>query len=267
MSGGTLSNNLTTSSGDIRIVHFDSGSRNSGTNAEPVFVLSDSLRNIQAISVKTIRIPFSYYVFRTGTNVFIVDIGGGNVSVTIPAGNYINGSSATAGTLGAALKTALDAALGGPTVTVTFDSATGKYTIAISAGTITVKGIPTSTANAILGFSTTADTGPGASVTGANVANMTGPDYLFLASSQLSSDRRNTIFLYNQTSSTSIITSVTVDVNPWDLIYQRDVVTLSSYNVGKTLTTIGFSLYYPDGSTVVDLNGMTWSIELEISVR
>jgi len=63
-----------------------------------------------------------------------IDEGSGELGATIAAGSYpIGASSATAGTFCAAVKAALDAA--GDTYTVTYDSSTRKFTIAIGTGT------------------------------------------------------------------------------------------------------------------------------------
>jgi len=69
----------------------------------------------------------------TGANKIVADIGGGDVSITVPLGVY-----KTPHDLASAILTAVQAAIAG-TYTFAYSNSTGKYTITKTAGTLAIK--------------------------------------------------------------------------------------------------------------------------------
>lgn len=104
-------------------------------------------------SLEGVSYYFNPVVVATGANVLTFDIGGGNVTATIPVGVYKSPHD-----LAAAVLTGIQAAAAG-TYTFTYSDSTGKFTITKSAGTLDVDWLTgTDTIGATLGF-TADDTG------------------------------------------------------------------------------------------------------------
>ena len=102
-------------------------------------------------------------VLSTNDDIVFKEDGGGNLTATIAPGSYAMGeTSATAGTLCEAIKTALEAA-GSGTYTITFSNTTKKLTISVGGAIAAVQYINSgSTAGSTIGF--TADSSNAASI-------------------------------------------------------------------------------------------------------
>ncbi len=96
----------------------------------PLFLLGKPLNNIAALKVLEAQIPFSYYVFNSSNNKFILSESGGTpVIVAITPGNY------TGSTITTELATQLNAATTvANTYTVTFAIPTQKITVSAQTG-------------------------------------------------------------------------------------------------------------------------------------
>lgn len=157
----------------------------------PQFQFITQIPNIAAIKIIECQIPFSFYIFNMNNNTFILteSAGGGPKTVTIPVGNY------NSTTLAAALVTALDtASANGYTYTVTYSAQTGMFTFSNSSGlgtfsfTFGVAGDPGVTNPRFgLGFGSLGTYTSTASqvLIAPNVAQITGPDYLFVNSRKI----------------------------------------------------------------------------------
>lgn len=154
------------------IARFDTADRAAGSIAEPVFRLEKPIYTIssQVISVTT---PMSITNVTAGFNTFLVDVGAGDQTVTIPIGVY------TASTLAAAVQTALVAI--DATFTAAYNSTTQRVTITRGAGNYELKFATlaagqTDSAWRELGFAQT-DLGPGfASYTGSAAPDLAIPN-------------------------------------------------------------------------------------------
>lgn len=161
----------------------------------PLFLLQRPLTNIAAMKILEVQIPFTWYVFNRFNNTFTLQENiGGPVTVTIPIGNYSTTS------LASVLEDALNAASpNGRTYTVTYSGssatqpATSKFTFTSNVAavfTFTFAGTEGNLDPAIyLGFrgSVPFSSTAGGVLVAPNVANVTGPNYLYLLSRKMGS--------------------------------------------------------------------------------
>lgn len=179
----------------------------------PMFYMSRPLDNIAAIKVLECQIPFSYYVISTENQKFLLRRFNGdgsvlvNYTVTLPVGNY------TTSTMSLALYTALDAAMvaagfatGTTFTSVTYSTVTGYFTLNLAFlsftgtgpfqnGVAVVFGDATDTGNTNprlwIGFgpgenkATITNTGTAGFFTSTFVAQVTGPNYVYINSNAL----------------------------------------------------------------------------------
>lgn len=98
----------------------------------PLYQLGKPLSNVAALKILEAQIPFTYYIFNSLNNNFLLSEsdGGGNVTVTIPVGNY------DSTTILAAMNTALNTvSANSHTYTTTYSALTQKLTVTSNAGT------------------------------------------------------------------------------------------------------------------------------------
>lgn len=245
---------------DRTAVYISSKDRTSGGTSNFTMNMMPWIDNARLWRMRSISVPFSWYVFRSGNNVFSVDTAlGGTTSVTIAPGNYTT----------SALKTHLEALLNGATVgvwTVTFNAITGKMTVSVVGGGGQQVGMNTpslvaGTANEALGF--TQQVALGASITGNNVYNLSGELDLYVRSQSLR-DRESLESQSGQEyelSYTDIIFRVPVDVNSGSIIVNKKPSRWMDYPNNK-ITKLDFRLTFKDGE-IVNLNGLEYSMELE----
>lgn len=235
----------------------DSSQRRTGTSGSTDFtvVLTKPVKRAQRCYLYDVAIPFSYYVFPSGSLIDIAyfdGVGFSSFVVVIPEGNY------TITEILALLNADVSVIAANITFTV---GAANKIVMT----TTTVGGFVgvSSVTNAwrTLGF-TQAVPAASASITADNVYNLSGPNRLYIHSYTLNSVdtlKTNTLFTRG-TSYTNIIGSVVVDVNSGGLI--RSLVPNPSLLLyGRDISEIDFSLRFSDG-TLVDLNGLEWSLQL-----
>lgn len=65
----------------------------------PLFRMGRPISNIVAMKIVSAEIPFSYYIINAQNNTFIINVGGTDVNVVIPIGNYTGNSLAAAITI------------------------------------------------------------------------------------------------------------------------------------------------------------------------
>lgn len=114
-----------------RIVVINSEKRSSGTDENFTIQVPSSLflKNVTRVKVIDAHIPHSWYTLTdTEDNGITFNEGGGDIATTVDANSFYD-----ADTLATALGDAMTAA-GGQTYTVTFDTATQKYTISATGG-------------------------------------------------------------------------------------------------------------------------------------
>ena len=250
----------------------------------PIFQVGGKkpLENIAGIKVLEVQIPFSWYIVNNLNNTFILlETSGGNTTVTIPVGNY------TSGTLTTALQTALRAASANTILyVVSYNSTTQKFSIINGVGTSSpfsfifgnaVIGDNSTSPVEILGFNRgtiTSVFGSGANTLSApNIANITGPNYLYVNSSKLG----NLTDMYlpktsdNATNGNSgpEMAKVPIGVQPGGTILWVDPSPTMFFDLENlsSLTEIDFFLTLGNSNQVLKLNGLSFSLKLGILVN
>lgn len=245
---------------DRTIVYINSKDRTRGGTSDFVLNMMPWIPNSRLYRVKTISVPFSWYVFRAGQNVFSLNSSvDGPITVTIPPGNY------TTATLKTTLEALINPLITG-NITITFNSTTQKMELVPSGGTqIEMNGgnLAAGTANEMLGF--TSQQPLTSLLIGNNVFNLSGDQAIYLHSDRLRDENslstvenplNNTELTY-----TSILHRVPVDVNSGSLIVDKWGSPWLEYPNNK-ITQLDFQLRHQDGS-FVNLNGQDYTFVLE----
>lgn len=228
----------------------------STTSSNFTFSFSKKFSRITNIIVKSIQIPFSFYVINSLNNV--LKFNSNAVSVTIEPGNY-NTSS-----LAIELKTKIDAAFGDSSTTVTFSTTTYKITIARSAPFVidAAATVPTSTLAPLIGF--TVSSTSAMSATSNNVINLSGPNYIIVESAYLTKavqHRTNyTSSIYN-----NALAIIPLLVSPGDTISLDDQLLLPTrlnYKFDILTTDIVDIVLKDDDGNILNLNGSDIAIQL-----
>lgn len=256
-------------------------SAGSSTRDWPQFLLSKPLNNIAAMKILEAQIPFTWYVFNTLNNKFTLqeDIGG-PVQVIIPIGNY--SSTSLSAILASILTTASP---NGRTYTVTFSGASstlpnlGKFTF-------------TSNVAAVFSFTfgvTEGDTDPGiylgfqgsapfnSTVGGVlvapNVANVTGPNYIYLKSNKMGS-LFNTYLPQGADklgSNVSEVAKIPVNVQPNGVIYWQDPAPEMWFDFENMNNLADIDFYFTLGNTSaqspLQFNGSSFSLKVGILIN
>lgn len=215
-------------------------------------VLSSPVANVVRIDVRQIEFPYSFYTFNSLTNTFsfydsVLRI------VTIPQGNY------TLSTISTELQTLMNAISSG--YTVTYSYITSNITIA-NATSFIVKG--TGTANNYLGFANT-DTASATSISGVNVANLSGPNYLLLKSNALTASKNYSLIGSNSTSFKNVLYKIQLVNGPGGMNILSDGI--FTINYGNTVTISTIDLLVTDSSNnQINLNGLDFSLTLELFI-
>jgi len=244
----------------------------------PVFDFNMNLSNIAALKVISAEIPFSYYVFNSTNNTFILTeaVGGPRV-VTIPVGNY------TVSTFITALEAALNAASATASMyTVTVSSTTGKITVTSNGGpfTFTFGTSPTDAGitnpRLWMGFNagsiSSTIVGGSQTIVAPNVFNLTGPNYLYLNSNRLgpmvAMDLPVGAARLGSDTSGPQIAKMQVNTNPGATIFYQDPDPLYWFDMENFATLQRLDLYFTMGNiplpSPLQLNGAQFSIKLGI---
>jgi len=236
----------------IRVV-VNSNNRVSGTASNFVYHFNATMSRVTEIILEAAQIPFSYYTVNSTNNVlrFNNDADG----IVIEPGNY------TASSLRAELQTKIDAAFAGQNSAVSYSPITSKLTIYKDVPFVldAVDGNPNSTAAHMLGFQV--DSVSGTSATGDSVINLSGTNYLLMASDYLMKGVHHQT-VYSNASYQNVLTTVPVNVSPGDLItFEPELpIRLSSKTTMPVGDDIDFKLL-DENCNEIDLNGLYWSAQ------
>lgn len=233
--------------------------------------LARPIEHVHRIIIKKVVIPFSYYVFNSNNNNFVINEGGGDLTVTITPGNYTLSQFETA------LKTALDAA-GGDTYTVSVDTSTYKVTIS-STGTFELVFTSGASAYKQLGFLQLGTYTTAASHTSPYAINLNGPSMIYIKSKELTNGtigKANWIL-----DQKNILYGIQVDKSPNEIIYS-DIPSTIEYTGnegfmsgvkgqnnrnGRTIRDIDLQVVIVDQfrtEELLDLNGVDWSMVIDV---
>lgn len=240
-------------------VTIDSSRRisNSTSSSQFAYNLDAPYQNVKALRLASVILPLSVYNVNSNNN-HIDYTDTGSKTVTITPGQYSISSLVTA------VQTAMNAA-GSAVYTVTFNSITNKVTFAIGSGSVSFQngtGANAATSLArVLGFLPNIDTVGAASVTPPNCVDMTaGLRNCNIYISELGSNMRL------QSSGNNLATFTVPITSPFGSIQyysERDWFQQFKQDVGQ-LSTLHITLYQPNSNVVFDLNGVDWSLTLEV---
>ena len=244
----------------------------------PLFQLGSPIPSVAAIKILEVQIPFSYYVFNSRNNTFLLtDDLVTNAVVTIPVGNY------NASVMTTRLKTQLELASPGRVYTVTFsnsDPNTGKFTIRNNAagvatfslifGTSTDVGA-TNPRNA-LGFDAGVNISTLQTLVAPYAAILSGPNYLYLNCRALGPSINTQLPLgavsLGNGSVGPQICKVPVTVQPGGVIFWADPNPDMWFSLGNLALLSQLDLYITVGNTaepsITELNGGSISVKLGV---
>ena len=244
----------------------NSGSGNGNVSALnwPSFYVGgkNPLTRVRGMKILSAEIPFSYYVFTTRNNKFEVSLNGlsGWVNITIPVGNY------TKDTILPILRDLIAGALSLPTITVTFNPTTMKLEFF---GPFFFRFIEDVLASPRLWLGFNAGVFGGVTFSAPNVALMSGPNYLYINSTQFGQLTNN--YLPTGDSSTNgntgaQIAKVPVNCDSGEIIYYKDPDPQKYFDIGdsNSIQKIDFYLSVGTSEDVLDLNGLSFSLKLAL---
>ena len=249
----------------------------------PTFFIPKPLQDVVAVKVLSAEIPFSYYVFNSNNNTFTLTetAPGTSSTVTIPEGNYTSSSLATA--LGTALTTASTTPV---TYTVAFSTLTQKFTISSTAAvskpfTLTF-GASNDPGNSnprfYLGFnggSISSNSLANPSLTAPNIAQISGPNYIYINSEVLGNI--SNCFLpanaqnLNRGLSGPQMARVPITSNPGGVSYYTDPDPQKYFDLERLYQLTSFDLYCTLGNTSTEVplnfNGVGFSVKIGVILK
>jgi len=195
-----------------------------------------------------VSIPYSFYPITSSNNTLVLNNGANSVS--IPPGYYSTSTFVT--TLQNLLQTV------DPSFTVTLSSTTAKITISA-----TTAFVINSSGSLTKGLGFVADTAAGLTATATNVLNISGPQYLSVVSKALGEIRSRQSIL--TPSLVNSIATVPVNTNFGGFIYSEPKIPFQCHlsTTFEITTDVDFALVDDQGAAI-DMNGVDWSIALEI---
>lgn len=253
-------------------VHVDSRDRDFTTHPSSssfVVRLPEPLKNVSSAVLVAAELPLTYYVFsaanRQNTSISVALGGGAPVTATIPDGNYDRT------TMAAAVQTAVRAATGDATVTVTIDAATMKCTVAHPTLTVTVGATVSDRSTGwglayYLGFpkAGVADAAAPGGATGTSVVSLNPENYVLLEIDELNGLNQGAIYSSGG-SGQRTFAKVPLNGNSYDFTFVYDKVTCVDLRPPTArLDKLTVAVRFHDG-TLVDLNGGEWSFSIEFA--
>jgi hypothetical protein len=246
------------------------------------------ISNAVAFKVLEAQIPFTYYVFNTLNNHFyMTEVGGTQVSVTIPVGNYTASDMMTSALGLNILPNALNAAsIMGNTWTVTYNPHTYKFTFIASTtdylftfgvgyGTSQQPNSGNSNPRLYIGFPPGITSSTSKIIEAPNAVALSGPDYLYLNSSKIGPQIHGYLpqgaVNLNGGVSGPQIAKIPVNVNPGETIYWQDPSPMMWFFLDSDVSMTSIDLYLslgnlgnPNGVRALDLNGRSFSVKIGI---
>jgi hypothetical protein len=228
-------------------------------------LLQPPLRNCKYYQVLTAEIPFSYYVVNAYNNQFQLIDSGVTSLIQIPFGNY------TVQNLGTQIAALMSAATGHTYTMAIVDPVNdvygvrGRYSINVTPNTTVfsinaTQSVVNNSAYQIIGASgyTSSGTSSGGELLLPFVANVTGDQYVYVCSTQLSSG-----YNYSNNNTSDVLVKVPVTVSAGDTIFyqQRLASEWTEFCLNRQVDYSNLTFYLQDSAgNPVNLNGVHWSL-------
>lgn len=259
----------------------DSAEANQPANANesrlnhPLFRFENPLDNVVGLKIIEAVIPCTYYVVNSTNNTFVINnnTNPSTYNITVPPGTY------TATSLSSTIKDLITTIAGG-VWTVNFNPTNGKYTfsgilfgvpqeINLVFGAIGNDGA--TNMRLVLGFNAGATTFA-TNVTSQNVAQVSGPNYLYICSDQIGSYMHlhlPSVDLVNKGGLGPEMAMIPIDVNFMDVMYWKDHSSeFVFYTPGiNALQSLDLYLTLGKDLPILDLNGLSFQVKLGILKR
>ena len=248
----------------------DSGNLNSVTGLTDIntalFRFERPLENVAGFKVLEAEIPFSYLLVSSSDQSFtLTEVAIGSATVTIPSGNYTGTQMAI--TLGTSL-TAASVALGGNTYTVTYDYQNrGGFLISSSGGAWVLTNL-SENLQSLLGMDNGFNSGVLSTAETIKVAQLTGPNYLYINSRKLGGIVATTLPDNAPNGFGSgkgpQVAKIPINVNFWDVIYYQDPMPTRWFSTENLLQLDILDLYCTLGRSndPVDFRGANFSVKI-----
>lgn len=209
-----------------------------------------------------VTIPFGWYPVNANNNIIkFKDTGGTTRTATLTNETYTSSQLATS------IASAMNAAGGTGTYACSFNSQTNKFTINETSGPSNFQLLfgtgGTGQINLLIGYNSTDHTGA-ATYTSDNVANVSGPNYIYITSNSLA--QQENLNMRNLRRGNTLL-KIPIGVNPGSTVVWDNRLTEYGINYENeiTLNQLDIALYNPDG-TQVNMNGLPWSISLAFMI-
>ena len=232
------------------MLHIHSGDFVYGNRNQPTFIFEHEMDNFDTLRVTRAVIPFTFYAFSLGYTDMTIQ----GTAVSWPQGNYT-----PAEWIGL-----VQPQVAG--LTITYSDTTGKFTFS-SASNITLSFTSTQFAWELLGANAGTTTPGTTTYTLPNVAQMSGPNYLYIHASNANFFNRSSMVYTicakrTQTVPSDIMAMVPIDVNRWGNIVYKEDDSLDAQFRWDTISDKQLTFYLTLGNqtTPVDLNGGSFQL-------
>jgi hypothetical protein len=242
-----------------RQILFNSKDRTSGTSSS--FMLQYRLRqfsNCDKYYVTGVSIPFSYYVVNSSNNVLTFlnpGIGSNSTVITIPPGNY------SFSQLQSTIQTSISAI--NSQFTITYNVNTGLYSFST---TTQAFGLDASASTSILsnlmGFLPQVYPASTSTITSTNVADLSGPKYLYVVSNALAFQSEFEAISSNP-NIRNVICAIPVNVNSFEIIIYENHDDADAMPFHKPFPNIIDIQLIDCYGNPINLNGCEWSFTIE----
>lgn len=222
------------------------------------YSINTTVSRITELVLSSVQIPYTFYVINDNTNTLTLNAGA-NV-VTLPNGNYTISNIITE------LITQIDAVIGGNT-TVTYNNSTMKFTIGNDSAFIvdSEEDQATSTLSTLIGFRVSSASST--SNTADSVANISGPNYIYIKSDFLTKNIHNKV-TYIDNSYQDALAIIPVDVNAGSIIITEPNIPL---RIGTKITIEPTDIIdiclVDEANNILDPNGVDWSFQLILTTE
>jgi hypothetical protein len=251
----------------------------------PIFTVAAKgpLEEIAAIKILEVQIPFSWYVFNSVNNTFILSENGyTSKTVTIPIGNYTTSSLITV--LETALNSASSSSGSSNTWDVTYSDILQKYTFTASSTDFSftfgagygIPGVQPNSGNRnprlYIGFPAGVSSSTSRILISPNALLISGPNYIYVNSTALGSDvdvfLPEGAFNLGGGKAGPQISKIPVSCDPGGIIIWQDPDPQKWFKYDQLQSLNSFDFYLTLGNTTsqipLQLNGLSFSLKLGI---